>query len=207
MNLLRLRLLAFPLCLAATLALTLACNKSTTARTEGQTQAKVIGERKPAPDFTLQDADGNSLKLSDLRGKVVVVNFWATWCGPCALEIPWFIEFEQQYKSKGLEIVGISMDEDGWKAIKPYVAAKKMNYRILLGNDSVGQLYGGVDSLPTTFIIDRQGRLAFPPHVGLPGKSEYLNEIQTLLGEKQQAHSGAFTPGNLVRGSATATHG
>lgn len=144
------------------------------------------------------------MKLSDLRGKVVVLNFWATWCGPCALEIPWFIEFEQQFKSRGLEIVGVSMDEDGWKAIKPYVAAHKLNYRVLLGNDSVGQLYGGVDSLPTTFVIDREGRLAYPPHVGLPGKNEYLNEIQTLLDEKQQADSRAFIPGNLRLGPASA---
>lgn len=205
LDLRRLRLIAFPLCLVTLLA-TSACNKTSNARTESQAQSKPTGERKPAPDFTLQDANGTSLKLSDLRGKVVVLNFWATWCGPCALEIPWFIEFEQQYKSKGLEIVGISMDEDGWKAIKPYVAAKKVNYRVVLGNDSVGQLYGGVDSLPTTFIIDRQGRLAFPPHVGLPGKNEYLNEIQTLLDEKQQADSRAFIPGNLLPGPAAAAH-
>ena len=207
MNLRRLRSLAFPLCFATLLALTSACNKTTTTRAEGQAESKATGQRKPAPDFTLQDANGNSLKLSDLRGKVVVLNFWATWCGPCALEIPWFIEFEQQYKSKGLEIVGISMDEDGWKAIKPYVAAKKVNYRVVLGNDAVGTLYGGVDSLPTTFIIDRQGRLAFPPHVGLPGKNEYLHEIQTLLDEKQQANSRAFIPGDLLPGPATAAHG
>jgi peroxiredoxin len=206
LHLRRRRSLAFPLALAALLAVTSACNKTTTTRAEGQAQSKPTGQRKPAPDFTLQDANGNSLKLSDLRGKVVVLNFWATWCGPCALEIPWFIEFEQQYKSKGLEIIGISMDEDGWKAIKPYVAAKKMNYRVVLGNDAVGTLYGGVDSLPTTFIIDRQGRLAFPPHVGLPGKNEYLNEIQTLLDEKQQADSRAFISGDLLFRSAAAAY-
>jgi peroxiredoxin len=188
------------------LALTSGCNKPSANSDARQEQSKATGERKPAPDFTLHDADGNAVKLSDLRGKVVVLNFWATWCGPCALEIPWFIEFEKEFKSRGLEIVGVSMDEDGWKAIKPYVASHKMNYRVLLGNDSVGQLYGGVDSLPTTFIIDRQGRLAFPPHVGLPGKNEYLNEIQTLLGEKQQADSRAFLPGNLLLGSAAAPH-
>jgi cytochrome c biogenesis protein CcmG/thiol:disulfide interchange protein DsbE len=113
------------------------------------------------------------------------LNFWATWCGPCTLEIPWFEQFEQQYKSKGFEVVGVSMDEDGWGVIKPYIAEHKVNYRILLGNDTVGQLYGGVDSLPTTFIIDREGRFAFPPHVGLADKNEYLNEIQTLLGVPQ----------------------
>jgi cytochrome c biogenesis protein CcmG/thiol:disulfide interchange protein DsbE len=186
------------------LALAPACTKTNT--NTRQEQSKATGPRKPAPDFTLKDAEGNSVKLSDLRGKVVVVNFWATWCGPCALEIPWFIEFEQQFKSKGLEIVGVSMDEEGWKAIKPYVASHKLNYRVVLGNDSVGQLYGGVDSLPTTFVIDRQGRLAYPPHVGLPGKNEYLNEIQTLLDEKQQADSRAFLPGNLFLGSIATAH-
>jgi peroxiredoxin len=186
------------------LAFTPACSK-TNSNTR-QEQSKATGQRKPAPDFTLQDANGAPVKLSDLRGKVVLLNFWATWCGPCGLEIPWFIEFEQQFKSRGLEIVGVSMDEEGWKAIKPYVASHKMNYRVLLGNDSVGQLYGGVDSLPTTFVIDREGRLAFPPHVGLPGKNEYLNEIQTLLDEKQQADSRAFIPGSLFLGPAAAAH-
>jgi peroxiredoxin len=201
----RLRRLFFYSFPSALLIFSFGCNNAQrSVETRQEQQPKTLGQRKPAPDFTLQDADGNSVKLSDLRGKVVVVNFWATWCGPCALEIPWFIEFEQQLKSKGLEIVGVSMDEDGWKAIKPYVASHKMNYRVVLGNDSVGQLYGGVDSLPTTFVIDRQGRLAFPPHIGLPGKNEYLNEIQTLLDEKQQANSRAFLPGYILLGSTAA---
>jgi len=141
--------------------------------------------RQVAPDFTLKDASGAAVKLSDLRGKVVLLNFWATWCGPCAVEIPWFIEFEQQYKSRGLEVVGVSMDNEGWAAIKPFVASHKMNYRVLLGNDTVGQLYGGVEALPTTFIIDRDGRFAGAPYVGLAGKNDYLDEIQKLLGVKQ----------------------
>ena len=148
--------------------------------------AQSIKNRKPAADFTLRDANGSAVKLSDYRGKVVLLNFWATWCGPCTLEIPWFIEFEREYKTQGLAIVGVSMDEEGWTAIKPYVAEHKMNYRVLLGDDSVSQLYGGVDSLPTTFIIDRAGKVAFPPHIGLAGKNEYLKEIQSLLGEQQQ---------------------
>ena len=161
------------------------CSRSTSARETTQ----VSDNRKPAPDFTLQDAGGTSVKLSDYRGKVVLLNFWATWCGPCTIEIPWFVEFEQQYKSKGFEVVGVSMDEDGWPAIKPFVTEHKVNYRILLGTDSVSQLYGGVDSLPTTFIIDRNGKFAFSPHIGLAGKDEYLNEIQTLLGIKQTSAS------------------
>jgi cytochrome c biogenesis protein CcmG/thiol:disulfide interchange protein DsbE len=148
--------------------------------------AQAIRNRKPAADFTLRDANGSSVKLSDYRGKVVLLNFWATWCGPCTLEIPWFVEFEREYKTQGLAVIGVSMDEDGWTAIKPYMEAHKMNYRVLLGDDSVSQLYGGVESLPTTFIIDRAGRVAFPPHIGLAGKNEYLKEIQSLLGEQQQ---------------------
>ncbi len=161
------------------------CSGSSSAKSSN----RASDDRKPAPDFTLQDANGNSVKLSDYRGKVVLLNFWATWCGPCTVEIPWFVEFEQQYKSKGLEVIGVSMDEEGWPAIKPFVAEHKMNYRVLLGTDSVSDLYGGIDSLPTTFIIDRNGKFAFSPHIGLAGKDEYLNEIQTLLGIKQTSAS------------------
>jgi peroxiredoxin len=168
----------------------------------GTASAKTVGNRKPAPDFTLKDASGNSVKLSDFRGKVVLLNFWATWCGPCALEIPWFIEFQQQMKSRGLEVVGVSMDEEGWSVIKPFIAEHKVNYHVLLGDDSVSQLYGGVDSLPTTFIIDREGRIAVPPHVGLAGKNEYLQEIQSVLNEKQE--STAASAGGFLRLGATA---
>ena len=157
-------------------------------------EAQSIKNRKPAADFTLRDANGTAVKLSDYRGKVVLLNFWATWCGPCTLEIPWFIEFEQQYKTQGFAVIGVSMDEEGWNAIKPYMTAHKMNYRVLLGDDSVSQLYGGVDSLPTTFLIDRKGRVAFPPHIGLAGKNEYLKEIQGLLGEQQRTTSLVSAP-------------
>ncbi|HEX4749374.1 MAG TPA: TlpA disulfide reductase family protein [Bryobacteraceae bacterium] len=178
------RLVSSALCVAAAGLLLLACSRSrvTNAEASSVPGIKTLKNRRPAPDFTLKDASGQATKLSDLKGKVVLLNFWATWCGPCALEIPWFEQFEQQYRSKGLEIVGVSMDEEGWGVVRPYIAEHKINYRVLLGNDSVGELYGGVDSLPTTFIIDREGRFAFPPHVGLAEKNEYLSEIQTLLG-------------------------
>ena len=171
------------LLIAAAAAILSSCSGSKTAPTRSASYAKASKDRKPAPDFTLKDASGASVKLSDYRGKVVLLNFWATWCGPCVIEIPWFQEFEQQWKSKGFEVVGVSMDEDGWSAVKPYITAHKLNYRILLGNDSVGQLYGGLDALPTTFLIDRDGRFAFPPHIGLAGKNEYSSEIESLLTE------------------------
>ncbi len=171
----------------------------------GLARTKTSENRKPAPDFTLKDAEGKPLKLSDLRGKVVLLNFWATWCGPCALEIPWFVEFQQQFKNRGLEIVGVSMDDDGWTAVKPYIAEHKINYHVLLGNDSVSQLYGGVESLPTTFIIDRDGKFALAPHVGLAGKNEYLSEIQSVLNENQTAGR-LFIPGLFRLGTSQARY-
>lgn len=136
--------------------------------------------RKAAPDFTLTDATGASIKLSDYRGKVVLLNFWATWCGPCKIEIPWFIQFEKAYKDRGFETLGISMDEDGWKGIKPFVSQTAINYPVMIGNLHLAELYGGVDSLPSTFLIDRQGRIAFT-HLGLIAKRDYEAEIQQLI--------------------------
>lgn len=182
------------------LTLFTACSDSQSVRAS----AKAEKDRKPAPNFTLKDANGKSVSLSDYKGKVVLLNFWATWCGPCGLEIPWFEEFEQQYKSQGFAVLGVSMDDDGWPAVKPYMEEHKINYRVLLGNDSVSQLYGGLDALPTTFIIDREGNVAYP-HVGLIGKNEYLNEIRSLLDNKPASaalHSLRPAPAALLLRSA-----
>ncbi len=146
-------------------------------------------DRKTAPNFTLKDSNGTPVKLSDYRGKVVLLNFWATWCGPCKVEIPWFMEFENQFKDRGFAVLGVSMDEDGWDAVKPYIADKKVNYRVLLGDDSTGDLYGGIESLPTTFVIDRDGRVA-STHIGLVSKKDYEAEINTLLNMSTKAAAG-----------------
>ena len=143
-------------------------------------------DRKPAPDFALKDVNGKSVKLSDYRGKVVLLNFWATWCGPCKIEIPWFIDFEQSYKDRNFAVLGISMDDDGWESVKPYLEQRKINYRVMIGTEEVSAQYGGVDSLPTTFIIDREGRIA-AVHVGLISKSEYKDDILNLLDDSEDS--------------------
>ena len=166
-----------PLCaaVAAYLLWTACANHSVKADSVKPEEA-----RKAAPEFSLKDSDGQTVHLSDYRGKVVLLDFWATWCGPCKIEIPWFMEFEQQLKDRGFAVLGVSMDEDGWNVVKPYIQQYKVNYRILLGNDQVGEIYGGVESLPTTFIIDRQGKIA-SVHIGLSGKDEFKNAITQLL--------------------------
>lgn len=144
---------------------------------------------KLAPAFKLKDANGQTITLADYRGKVVLLDFWATWCGPCKIEIPWFMDFERQYRDKGLAVVGVSMDEDGWSAIRPYVANMKMNYRVLLGDDAVSTAYGGLDSLPTTFLIDRQGKIV-SVHVGVSmGKKDFDNAIVQLLNAPRESVS------------------
>jgi cytochrome c biogenesis protein CcmG/thiol:disulfide interchange protein DsbE len=137
-------------------------------------------DRKVAPAFQLKDAAGKIVQLSDYKGKVVLLDFWATWCGPCGIEIPWFIEFQRKYKDRGFEVLGVSMDDDGWKAITPFVAEKQINYRVLLGDDKTGDQYGGVEALPTTFVIDRDGRIA-SVHVGLANRKDFEDAIEKLL--------------------------
>ena len=140
------------------------------------------GDRRVAPDFTLSDASGQPVKLSDFRGKVVLLNFWATWCVPCKAEIPMFTELQQSYGNRDFAILGISMDEDGWDSVRPYIAEQRMNYRVMIGNPDIAQLYGGLESVPTSFIIDKSGRIAVT-HVGLCSKSEYEADIQAVFSE------------------------
>jgi cytochrome c biogenesis protein CcmG/thiol:disulfide interchange protein DsbE len=137
-------------------------------------------DRTVAPDFTLQDANGRDIRLADYRGKVVLLNFWATWCGPCVAEIPWFNDFERAYRDKGFAVIGVSMDEDGWKSVRPYMEAQKIAYRVGIGDEALAAKFGGIESLPETLLIDREGRIA-ARHVGIVARSEYESEIAQLL--------------------------
>jgi peroxiredoxin len=154
---------------------------------------KPDGERKPAPEFALKDADGKVVHLSDYRGKVVLLDFWATWCGPCKIEIPWFMEIERNNKDKGFAVLGVAMDDEGWEVVKPFLNDLKVNYRVVIGNDNTAQQYGGVDALPTTFLIDREGRIA-AVHVGLTGKKEFIDGVEQLLQAPLSATTGGPDP-------------
>jgi peroxiredoxin len=138
------------------------------------------GQRKPAPDFRLASAGRGSIQLSKYQGKVVLLNFWATTCGGCKVEIPWFIAFQARYQSRGFVVIGVSMDDDGWKSVKPYVKEKRINYPIVVGNEDVAKRYGGVGALPLTLLIDREGNIA-ASYTGTVNKEACEKEIQTLL--------------------------
>jgi len=138
-------------------------------------------ERSLAPAFNLKDANGKDIKLADLKGKVVLVNFWATWCEGCQVEIPWFVEFQKEYAGRGLVVVGISMDDDGWKSVKPWIEEKKVNYPIVIGNEGLGKQYGLL-GMPLTALVDREGRIA-DLHQGIVDKTATQQKIRDLLQE------------------------
>ena len=161
---------------------TLAAWQSIAPSGAGQASLKPRDGRALAPDFTLKDANEKDVKLSDLKGKVVLVNFWATWCEGCQVEIPWFVEFEKKYESRGLVVIGISMDDDGWKSVKPWLEEKKVNYPIVIGNDPLSKQYG-LKAMPLTALVDRNGNIA-DTHAGLVNKSATEQRIRSLLKEK-----------------------
>jgi peroxiredoxin len=185
--------MAFPVTRALAQRCVSACVLETAAVRElllGRTSSATLnntyvkpGDRRMAPDFTLNDATGQRVKLFEYRGKVVLLNFWATWCGPCKQEIPWFVEFQQTQEQRGFAVLGVSIDEDGWDSVKPYIEEKHINYPVMIGNDEVARLFGGLDSIPLTLIIDRSGRIA-AIHAGLCRKDEYESDIKAVLNER-----------------------
>jgi len=137
--------------------------------------------RRPAADFQLTDLNGNPFQLSSLRGKVVLIDFWATWCPPCRMEIPHFKELYDSYKGKGLEMIGLSIEADGG-AVKSFVRSNGMTYPVALADAKLQQAYGGIRGIPTTFLVDKKGRVA-KQLFGYNDKEVFEKDIQKLLAE------------------------
>ena len=136
----------------------------------------------PAPAFTLQDLNGKNVSLADFRGKVVVLDFWATWCPPCVKEIPHFIELYEQYKDKGLAIVGISLDREGVSVVEAFVQKYQIKYPIMMTDGKVDEAFGPITSIPTTFLIDPAGNIT-KKYVGYNSKAVFEADIKKLLAE------------------------
>jgi thiol-disulfide isomerase/thioredoxin len=152
-----------------------------------QRAAKAPGARPMAPNFSLTDLDGRKIELAELKGKVVLIDFWATWCGPCRIEIPGFVELQNRYRDEGLVVIGVSLD-DSVEPVKDFYREFKMNYPVAMGDGKVTELFGGILGLPTTFLVGRDGRI-YSKHTGLTAKQVFEEEIQELLaaGIEEQA--------------------
>ncbi|MDE3084166.1 MAG: TlpA family protein disulfide reductase [Verrucomicrobiota bacterium] len=112
-----------------------------------------------APSWKLRDVDGKTVDSAQFKGKVVVLDFWATWCPPCRSEIPGYIKLQEKYRGKGLAVVGVSLDQQGPEVVKKFMAEQHMNYTVVMGDEAVTRAFGGIDAIPTTFIIDRSGNI------------------------------------------------
>jgi len=159
------------------------------SRSRAVAKVKPVGNNgSVAPDFELRSLEGKQVRLSDYHGKAVLLNFWATWCAPCKIEMPWFVDLQKQYASQGLQVIGVAMDDSGEATIAKFAKEIGVNYPLLIGKEAVGDAYGGVEFLPTTFIIDRQGKVVHRVF-GLVGRSELEDNIKKALGPGAQANA------------------
>jgi peroxiredoxin len=168
---------------ASALAVALAGIATAAGQPTNRAVLQPASERKAAPEFALQDSSGKTATLKEYRGKVVLLDFWATWCHGCKQEIPWFSEFEKAHHAEGFAVVGVSMDEGGWNAVKPFLAEAHVPYRMLLGDDATAKRYG-IDSLPDTFLIDREGRVAAAYRAVLVDKDDVESNIKAVLSKR-----------------------
>ena len=147
-----------------------------------------------APNFALPQLDGRVVKLSALRGKVVLLNFWATWCAPCRLEMPWLADLSRHYRGRGLEVIGVAMDDDDREGIARFVRDRHIDYPILLKDGAVASAYGGVRFLPQTFLIGRN-RKALSRAYGLSTRDAFEASIKRAIGGLRSARTKVNPPG------------
>ncbi len=145
-----------------------------------------------APDFTLVSLEGKSMRLSDLRGKAVLLNFWATWCGPCKIETPWLVELQNQYGPEGLQVVGVEAGDDDKEDIAKFAKEMGINYPLLIGKEAVSDAYGGIPAMPETFFIGRDGKIV-DKILGLRGKAEIEDAIKKALNTEPATNPAAST--------------
>ena len=138
---------------------------------------------KAAPDFSLPTPTGQTMKLSDFQGKAVLLNFWATWCEPCKVEMPWFVDLQKKYGPQGLQVIGVAMDDASPGDISAFAQKMGVNYPILIGKEEVGAQYGGIDYLPSTYYISRNGKV-IDHAFGLVSRSEIEANIEKALGQQ-----------------------
>jgi thiol-disulfide isomerase/thioredoxin len=165
------------------------CNFNNWLKASAQENGASKGPLPVAPDATFKDLDGKDVTLASLKGKVVVLNFWATWCEPCQVEIPWMIDLQQKYAEKGFTLLGAAMDDEGKSVVEPFVQntefdvdghKMKMNYPIVLGNDDISSKFGGLIGLPTTVVITREGKIA-KRFIGLANRDQLEKEVKAQL--------------------------
>ena len=162
---------------------------------------KLVGEVRGlrAPDFELASLDGKHVKLSDYRGKAVLLNFWATWCSPCKVEMPWFVDLQKQYGEEGLVILGVAMDDSDAPKIAQFASEMGVNYPVLLGTDQVSEDYGNVEFLPTSFYIDRTGKI-IGKGTGLLGRKEIEENVRKALASPVVGMNNAQAASALPKG-------
>lgn len=174
--------------LAAAALLSDGCGRTQTAHADANAKQdapdgeviRLVKNPDTAPGFELNDLNGKPLSLAEAKGKVVLLNFWATWCGPCRAEIPDLVELQKQYADK-LEIIALATEEDDADLVRRFVLKSGINYRVGMASDEVVQKYGGINALPTSFVIDTQGRVV-QKHIGLNDPSLYERELRAMLG-------------------------
>ncbi len=166
---------------AVALGMVVACGKPAGEGAGNEPASARRSAPRPAPDFALPDLDGKTVRLSDSAGKIRIVDFWATWCAPCRDEIPAFNELYAKYKDKGFEIIAISMDEEGAKVVRPFVDKVGVPYTNLIGNEEVGDAFGGILGYPSAFFVDREGKIVATYIGGVP-KRVFETRVREMLG-------------------------